>query len=184
MKNILLSVLVATSLVTTLAIANVDRLSAQIVAQGNSTTPKFYCGKTLDPSSKKELPTTLLVSSEVPEPRAMAIWKSEYFGNDFTPQKRCEIVSLKFQTALVDEQRTKIVAAIDKSSGQGIICALATEDEVCDRSKMLYTLKSYQNAQATIDRLVGTVNKSNVSKPIYEGNRRVVVDLKDLLGRK
>jgi hypothetical protein len=129
MKNILLSILVAISLVTTLAIAKVERLSAQ----ENSTTARFYCGKTLDPSSNQELPTTLLMSSDSSEQRAIAVWKSEYFGNDFTPQKRCDIVSPKFQTALIDQGRTKITAGIDKASGLGIICAIASNGDVCDR---------------------------------------------------
>jgi Circadian oscillating protein COP23 len=180
MKNILLSALLAVGLVVT----TIDRASAEAATPDSQTTAKFYCGTAKDPSSNdRELPATLFTNAEVPEPRAIIIWKSEYFGSKFDAQKRCEIVSPKFQTA-IEEGRTNITSALDKQSGQGIICALANQNEVCDRSKMLYTLKSNRDAQVTIDRLESILKTNNVAVPRYESARGAVVDLRNLLHRK
>jgi hypothetical protein len=182
MKNILLSAFLAVGLVAT----TIGHASAETTTQESQTNAKFYCGTAKDPSSNdRELPATLFTSAEVPEPRAIIIWKSEYFGSKFEAQTRCGIVSPKFQTALVDRGLTGLTAGVDRQSGQGIICAVSNKDEVCDRSKMLYTLKSKRDAQVTLDQLASILTTNNVAVPRYESAKgATVVDLQTLLRRK
>jgi Circadian oscillating protein COP23 len=181
MKNILLSALLAVGLVAT----TIGHVSAETATQESQTNAKFYCGTAKDPSSNdRELPATLFTSAEVPEPRAIIIWKSEYFGSKFEAQTRCRIVSPKFQAAFINEGRNNLAAVVDRVSGQGMICALSDPNQACDPNhNMLYTLKSYKTAETTIDELVGILN-NKLTTPQYQSAGRSVVNLQGLFHRK
>jgi Circadian oscillating protein COP23 len=148
--------------------------SPQSVAQ-NSPTIQFHCGKAADPSSKSNLPATVAKVSGVEEEPVLIIWKSEAFKS--TPQQRCETVSPKFQAALT-QGRNYIVAGIDKKSGLGMICAMSNAEQPCDRTNMLFTLKSYQDAGTTIEQL-SSVLTGTASSPIYQSSGNRVVDLRN-----
>ena len=140
-----------------------------------SPTVQFYCGKAPDPSSKSNLPATLARVSGATEEPVLIIWKSEAFKT--TPQQRCETVSPKFQAAL-QQGRNYVTAGIDKKSGLGMICAIANAEQVCDRSNMLFTLKSYQDAGNTIEEL-SQVLSGAASGPTYQSSGNRVVDLRN-----
>ena len=151
-----------------------EKIEPQIVAQA-SPTVQFYCGKAPDPSSKSNLPATLARVSGATEEPVLIIWKSEAFKT--TPQQRCETVSPKFQAAL-QQGRNYVTAGIDKKSGLGMICAIANAEQVCDRSNMLFTLKSYQDAGNTIEEL-SQVLSGAASGPTYQSSGNRVVDLRN-----
>jgi hypothetical protein len=146
----------------------------QTIAQ-TTPTVEFYCGKATDPSSKSNLPATLVKVSGYEEAPVLIIWKSEAFKT--TPQQRCEIVSPKFQAAL-QQGRHYLTAGIDKKSGLGIICALTNAEQACDRTNMLFTLKSYQDAGTTIEEL-SSVLAGTASTPLYQSTGNRVVDLRN-----
>ena len=146
----------------------------QIVAQA-SPTVQFYCGKAADPSSKSNLPATVAKVAGSEEELVLIIWKSEAFKS--TPQQRCETVSPKFQTAL-QQGRNYITAGIDKKSGLGMICTVSNAEQPCDRSNMLFTLKSYQDAGNTIEEL-SSVLTGTASTPQYQSSGNRVVDLRN-----
>jgi hypothetical protein len=141
----------------------------------NAPTIQFYCGKAADPSSKSNLPATVAKVSGYEEEPVLIIWKSEAFKK--TPQQRCETVSPKFQAAL-QQGRNYLTAGIDKKSGLGMICALANAEQPCDRTNMLFTLKSYQDAGTTIEQL-SSVLSGTASSPIYQSSGNRVVDLRN-----
>ena len=146
----------------------------QIVAQA-SPTVQFYCGKAADLSSKSNLPATLAKVSGVTEEPVLIIWKSEAFKT--TPQQRCETVSPKFQASL-QQGRNYLTAGIDKKSGLGMICAMSDAEQPCDRTNMLFTLKSYQDAGTTIEEL-SSVLAGTASVPQYQSSGNRVVDLRN-----
>ena len=151
-----------------------EKIEPQLVAQA-SPTVQFYCGKAPDPSSKSNLPATLARVSGATEEPVLIIWKSEAFKT--TPQQRCETVSPKFQAAL-QQGRNYLTAGIDKKSGLGMICAIANAEQVCDRSNMLFTLKSYQDTGNTIEEL-SQVLSGAASGPTYQSSGNRVVDLRN-----
>jgi Circadian oscillating protein COP23 len=161
---------IATGLLTAIAAI----ASPQKIAQ-NMPTVQFYCGKAADPSSKSNLPATLAKVSGYEEEPVLIVWKSEAFKN--TPQQRCEIVSPKFQAAL-QQGRHYLTSGIDKKSGLGIVCALSGAEQACDRSSMLFTLKSYQDAGTTIEEL-SSIFAGTTSTPIYQSGGNRVVDLRN-----
>ncbi len=151
-----------------------EQIEPQIVAQA-SPTVQFYCGKAADPSSKSNLPATLARVSGATEEPVLIIWKSEAFKT--TPQQRCETVSPKFQAAL-QQGRNYLTAGIDKKSGLGMVCAMSNAEQPCDRSNMLFTLKSYQDAGNTIEEL-SSVLAGTASIPQYQSSGNRVVDLRN-----
>jgi Circadian oscillating protein COP23 len=156
--------------------------AAQSTPENSGGTVQFSYGSADDPSSRKALPATVATVSGNPESIALIIWKSEFFGTKYTPQQRCSIVSSAIQKSFV-EGRTYIGAGLDKEKGLGIICAVANPDQPCDRTNMLLTLKSYQNAEDTLDRL-GQVMSGKTGQPIYQSSGGKRVNLRDLLRRK
>jgi hypothetical protein len=157
-------------------------VAAQSTPENSAGTVQFSCGTANDPSSRKVLPATVATISGNPESIALIIWKSEFFRTKYTPQQRCSIVSSAIQKSFV-EGRTYIGAGIDKQSGLGVICAVANPDRPCDRTNMLLTLKSYQNAEDTLDRL-GQVMSGKTGQPIYQSSGGKRVNLRDLLRRR
>jgi hypothetical protein len=151
-----------------------EKTNPQIVAQA-SPTIQFYCGKAADPSSKSNLPATVAKVSGVQEEPVLIIWKSEAFKT--TPQQRCQTVSPKFQAALT-QGRNYVVAGIDKKSGLGMICAISNAEQPCNRTNMLFTLKSYQDAGNTIEQL-SSVLTGTASSPLYQSSGNRVVDLRN-----
>ena len=176
MTSHLLSALLLTS---TLAIGSLSFPSA---AQENSPSLQIVCGKAQDPSSKKAEPATIAKVAGSSEEAVLIIWKSEYFGTKFTPKQRCGIVSAKIQTA-VQQGRVYIGAGIDKASGAGIICGVAQPTETCDRRNMFFTMKSYQDAQDTIQQL-GDIIQGRTGVPIYQSSTGKRVNLRDLSAKR
>ena len=152
-----------------------ENTNPQLVAQA-SPTVQFYCGKAADPSSKSNLPATVAKVAGSEEETVLIIWKSEAFKT--TPQQRCETVSPKFQAAL-QQGRHYLTAGIDKKSGLGMICAISNAEKPCDRTSMLFTLKSYQDAGTTIGQLY-SVFGGTANIPEYQNADNQVVDLRNL----
>lgn len=164
MKNILLSALSITGLVlSSLATTPTAAFSQTQVSDDAVGDFRFYCGQAQDPTSKKMLPATLVSVPGESESRPIVIWKSDYFGEKYTPQQRCDIATPKFQAAY-QEGREYLASGTDRATGLGIVCKLASESDVCDRSKMLFTLKSYQDANAVVDSL-SAFNKGESNIP-------------------
>lgn len=183
MKNILLSALSITSLV--LANMAIMPTSAFSQDQPPSTTVsdrRFYCGQAQDPTSKrgttKMLPATLMETQGQNESQVIVIWKSENFQN-FPPQKRCEIVSPKFQAAYQDG-RGYLASGKDPVTRQGIICQIANENDPCIKSNMLFTLKSHQDANQVIKDLFSFASGQSGIPDIQSGGGGLRFKLGDL----
>jgi hypothetical protein len=180
MKNFIRTLSICAGLSLASIVAPLNFATAQ-----NNSSVQFACVpvKIVDPSGENILPTTAARVAGREEVVVLIVWKSEYFVNHnnnsgYTPQRRCEIVSPKFQEAF-NTGRTFLTSGVDRQSGQGIICAVAAQQEQCDRSKMLFTLKSYQDAKYTIEHLVG-LSRGTVNVPIYQSSGNPVVNLRDL----
>jgi hypothetical protein len=183
MKPLLLPILLLTTTLATTIIPLATPTSAVPVAisppdKKEFNPNQFSCGQSRDPSSRTTLPATVIKKPGDSENTVLIIWKSEYFGSKYNPQQRCAIVSKKIQAAY-KVGRTYIGAGIDKASGAGIICGLATADEVCDRRSMLFTLKSYPSAQEVTEQM-GETLQGKAGLPIYQSSGGKRVNLRDL----
>jgi Circadian oscillating protein COP23 len=147
-------------------------LAVPIVAQAqNEPVPTeqsanvvtFFCGKTYDSGSDSQIPTTLVWQSEKQGNVALIRWKSEYFGKD--TQKRCEIVSAKFQKMWNSGQLNYLATGEIKKLP--VVCGVANEGDTCNSKNQLFTLKPYSDKDNLIKQLEG-VFKGESSSPVYE----------------
>jgi hypothetical protein len=164
--------LLSTSGVTSLVTA----LTAS--AQSKPAAVRFICGK-----DAKGAPSTMVESLAATKPAVPVIrWTSSYFnGAGFTPAKRCEMVSQKFQDAYVKNPNFVFTTAISK--GEPVVCAAATRGGACET--ILYTIKrGAQDPIITMLRLEkvragasGALNESS------SGGGEASVGVQDLLAK-
>jgi hypothetical protein len=119
------------------------------------TEGKFYCGKAYDPIGKTNVPATLMSSPRRAKPLLVVLWKSNYFGDNFTPQQRCTIVSPKFQAAYAAGNFEFLKVGYDRKLP--IVCAVKTQSDRCTKAGMLFTLKPFGNTQAQLNALMGNI---------------------------
>ena len=77
----------------------------------------------------------------------LIIWNTKYFGDNYTPQKRCEIVSEKLTKAVANNGgnltnlNLKAGEIIVNQAQYVVICVVSTHSDDCDSDNMLFTLK-------------------------------------------
>jgi Circadian oscillating protein COP23 len=136
------------------------------------TEGKFYCGQAYDAIGRMNVPATLMSSPRRAKPIVVILWKSEYFGKEFSPKQRCQKVSPKFQSAYVGGNFEYL--KVGKDGKQSIVCAVRTENEPCTKPGMLFTLKPYGDTQSQLNALMGNIEGGEAGPDIYQssGNRR------------
>jgi Circadian oscillating protein COP23 len=140
---------------------------------------QFFCGKTFDSASGSQVPTTLVWQPEKEGNVALIRWKSEYFGKD--TQKRCQLVSAKFQKLWNDGKLNFITAGTVKK--QPIVCGVANEGDSCSGQNQLFQLKPFADSSNLIAQLEG-VFQGKVSSPVYEsggGSASKYLNMRSLL---
>jgi Circadian oscillating protein COP23 len=146
--------------------------------QESATQVRFYCGQSFDRSNHKMLPTTFAATSKRKDPVAVITWKIGFAG--YSPQNRCNLVSAKFQTAWAGGKLHYLRAGTSSATGQGIICGVASPEQACDGSSMLFTLKNAKQAQDIIAS-IEQIRRGTNSEPIPQGSGDGLVDLENLL---
>lgn len=140
----------------------------------------FSCGQNYDETSNKYLPTTIAWSKDSGK-IAIIRWKSEYF-KDWTPEKRCETVSPKFQEAYNKGRLKYLTHGIVK--GDKVICALSQMGGPCTANNMLFTLET--DAKAS-DVLMQLTNVDKATGPVLQvggGGTQIFIDMEELLHPK
>jgi Circadian oscillating protein COP23 len=164
-----------TILVTGLLATHSVVLAPALAQEQDQVEGKFYCGKSYDPLSKKNIPTTLVSSPNREKPSVVIIWKSEYFPK-YAPQQRCNLVSPKFQAAYTAGKLEYLVTGNDKKTGSQIVCGVMNQNESCDGDpNMLFTLKPHTDGASVLKQLVGNMESGEAGPNIYQssGNREV-----------
>ncbi len=179
MKNILLSALVCAGSIGSIVATTPNTAYSQDSTSNTVSERRFYCGQSKDPTSKQMLPATLMETQGQSESQVIVIWKSEFFDK-FSPQQRCEIVSPKFQAAYA-AGRGYLTSGVDARSRLGMICKVANEGDECNKSSMLFTLKSYQDANKVIEDLSLSAYGSGQSNiPMVQRARGRMLKISDL----
>jgi Circadian oscillating protein COP23 len=127
---------------------------------------KFYCGQAYDPIGKMNIPATLMSSPRRSKPIVVILWKSEYFGKEYSPKQRCAKVSPKFQAAYTTGKLEYL--KVGTEGKQSIVCAVRTENEPCNKAGMLFTLKSFGNSSNELAALMGNIQGGEAGPDIYQ----------------
>jgi Circadian oscillating protein COP23 len=134
------------------------------------TEGKFYCGQAYDIIGRKNVPATLMSSPNREKPIVVILWKSEYFGQEFNPNQRCQKVSPKFQAAYVGGNFEYLKVGYERKLP--IVCAVKTENEPCTNAGMLFTLKPFGNTQSQLNTLMGNIEGAEAGPDIYQSSGR------------
>ena len=128
--------------------------------------------------------STVASNVDYPQPVRIIDWniENQYFGDEWTPERRCDVVSERFQS-IFDRNRlvymTVDAADWEGSLGEPVICAVLEENDRCVESDLLFTLENTDEpneilTEITAIRTDPTNNKALVrggGDSFYEGFR-------------
>ena len=108
---------------------------------------------------------------------AMFNWHTNYFGGEYTPEKRCQLVSNRLQSAADRNGGTLKGLQLGSGvlNGQTVICVFQTGENSCTNDNILFTLKpeNAKRPQAVIAQIstfaksgATTVNESSGSQSL------------------
>jgi Circadian oscillating protein COP23 len=104
------------------------------------TVVTFFCNEIYDSASGQKIPATFAWLPEKQGNVAIIGWKSQFFAQyGWTAQQRCENVTPKFQEAYDSGRLQYLTTGL--LSGYPVVCAIVKEEEVCDSTNQLFTLK-------------------------------------------
>lgn len=145
MKNKSWKTVIAAAAIIALGTACQQRQSTPIQPTASTTpTPAYYCDRSADGT-----PTTFVKTTRGKIP--LIRWESEAFTSvGYPPQKRCDIVSQKFQSYL--QQGILNYITTGRENHEPVICVSREEGGRCQGT--LWTLKKDDDADELIDRLL------------------------------
>lgn len=119
----------------------------------------------------------------------MITWNTTEFGSEFTPEKRCQIVSQKLTDVVAQHGgslRKLQLTTGQVDDGQTVVCVITPEQKSCNRNNQLFTLNK-ENAKNPSKALVQITNFSQGkadSKSINEsGDFPSIISLETLVNR-
>ena len=148
-------------------------------AQPNPNNSKFYCG------DYNGTPATYVSGRRGPVP--MIRWEDTSFPPPWTPQRRCQDVSARFQGFYDNGQLNYIKAG--RLNHQSVLCITQTQPGECIPQGLLITLKPETDPQRTLERLLdfqvagGGASISLATKQqIFYTNGEAYLDMRKFLG--
>jgi hypothetical protein len=154
-------------------------------SQGNNSVNKsnqvtFFCDKTFDAASGEKIPATF---AWVPERKGnvrVIVWKSQFFeSSGWTPTKRCQTVSPKFQAFYESGQLNYLTTG--KINGYVVICSPKAKED-CNPNNQLFTIKYGSNPEIVLQQLIGRFKQSSDQLPFYQSSGgKGYVNVKQLL---
>ena len=134
--------------------------------QPNQVT--FLCQEIFDPASGKKVPATIAWVPERQGHVRFIGWKSEYFAKGgWTPQKRCQEVSKKFQEFQESGRLENLTTG--KNNGYSVVCAVANNEQSCNGNNQLFTLKNNSDPGLVLEQLVN-IAQGKSSEPLWQSS--------------
>ena len=194
-------------LVTTLAISSIVALGSSVQAlppldNGNNEVNNSNSSPVadVDPSEEANTGTQFTCVSQGDgnvatvgqrpggEPIPVIIWtsaSSKYFGQKFTPQSRCQIVTPKLNAAVAESGGSlkDVVLMNGRVNKNTVICVVSANDTGCNGRNTLFTLKpeNAKKADQILAQIIQISRKGSSAGVIRETQGRVKVRLSDLL---
>lgn len=159
-------------------------------SQPNSTNGEvqFICGKGYNSNSNKYAPTTFAWNSG--SKVAVIRWETEHFvPSGWTPQKRCEEVSSRFQAAYDNgtlnylthgKMNSQSVLTPGTMNNQPVICAATAFGGPCD--DLLFTLRPEDDPNQLLQQLANIFEGSSNSPIVHSpGSPQIYIDFERFL---
>lgn len=156
------------------AVAITATLTLQQPAQAST---RFICGQYVN-GPLAGVPVTAAVNDQTGLAIPVINWVSRHFdGSGYTPERRCQEVSARFQSAHVSGRLNFVTTGM--RNGQPVICTSSASGGPC--SEILYTLKPGTNASQTLQQLFDIQMGRAGAGPLYESESRPYLDMNRFL---
>jgi Circadian oscillating protein COP23 len=196
MKSIIKIDIILAGIVTVMMLAISPSVQAQnpLVIKGNQTpTNRDDVWQEPLPSSNTAVSTSRLkvncqnlktVVQKGDREAVMLSWSYGGFGKEYTPAKRCQIVSARLQKAANSNGGTfrDMQLASGALNNQTVICALRSKDRACSSKNLLFTLKpeNAKNPEAIIEQIFSFSRDGNSTlEESASSKRKINTDLGD-----
>ena len=114
--------------------------------------------------------------------KPLFIWQTSEFGDNFTPEKRCQIVSDKLTQAVRKNggDLSELSLKYGQVKGEVVICVSKQED--CTNTNMLLTLsrKNVDDPEAVLTQIIDFA-QNKTSNPSWQKGSRTKILLEDLV---
>lgn len=119
--------------------------------------------------------STAVKRSQGDSPVAIIHWglDNDYFGDKYTPESRCEIVSQRFQDIYDRDELAFITADISDwatSYGIPIICSVLQSGDTCTEGDLLLTLEDNDNPNDVLKQIIAVRNDPVSNQPVLRGD--------------
>jgi Circadian oscillating protein COP23 len=140
-----------------------------------SPSARFFCGQSRVSAATKTIPTTFAQTKRGNVP--VIRWQSTFFSssNIYTPQKRCEEVSRRFQKYYSEGTLAYLTAG--QMNAQNVICVSDEYGGPCQG--LLLTLEPKDNPQTVLKDLLSARNRAG--GPLTRSTGSLYVDMDDFL---
>ncbi|NES73127.1 MAG: hypothetical protein F6K24_52015 [Okeania sp. SIO2D1] len=156
---------------------------------------RFFCGTR--EYRGRNVPATIVENIQSNEEIIVILWKLDnyYFGEKYPPQKRCEIVSERFQNIYDKGGLKYIVPTLESwvpNQEIPVVCGVKNMINSCNNEDLLFTLESKDDPNLVVKDLINSLEISKKNPPILRGEeppntfaegKRVYYDLSDVLNR-
>ena len=150
----------------TLSVITFPGFSQDNSSASPSNKARFFCNRMFDKASGEQIPMTV---AWVPERQAHVLfigWKSEAFPK-WSPEKRCKVVSDKFQK--FQEAGLLNYLTTGRIKGFPVICVAKDNQETCNGNNQLFTLKNASDSKLVLKQLSG-IFEGTVGEPNYQSS--------------
>ncbi|CCQ55034.1 COP23 domain-containing protein [Crocosphaera watsonii] len=171
-QGLTISSLVLTSSLT----MNIAPSSSQ---SNNSDKVKFFCGETFDRASEEKIPATLVWIPQRQEHLRIIGWKSQYFYKEMTTEKRCQVVSEKFQNKY--ERGDLNYISFGENNGYPILCGVSNVGDPCDGDSQLFTLKHHADPKVIHTRLSQVLSGESSDMLMQSSGTQAYISFEKLL---
>jgi hypothetical protein len=132
----------------------------------HAQTPKFFCGMGIDGKGPATFVNTFRYGN-----LELIRWQDAAFGSYYTPQKRCEDVSARFQKFYEKGLLEYIRTATFK--GQPVLCVATDKGGACLPNGLLITLKRGTDPKVILEQIKDS-QALTTGKPIYLSENDVI----------
>jgi Circadian oscillating protein COP23 len=113
----------------------------------------FFCKDVYDQASGQKIPATFAWIPERQGNITVVGWKSQFFAKrGWNAQKRCADITPKFQQAF-DAGRLQYLTT-GTSNGYPVVCAIAKQEDACNSTSQLFTLKPHDQPTLVLQQLM------------------------------
>lgn len=136
---------------------------------------RFFCGQSRIPTANKTVPTTFAMTKRGNVP--VIRWQSTFFASSslYTPQKRCEEVSRRFQKYYSEGNLAYLTAG--QMNAQNVICVSDEYGGPCQG--LVLTLEPKDNPQVVLKDLLSARNRAG--GPVTRSTGSLYVDMNNFL---